>query len=59
MGNTYEQFCAKCGFREDYYSEQKWEEFKQLSMALTKFDNEIMTTLVRSGLGLPNIYIPA
>ncbi|BAZ18497.1 hypothetical protein NIES4071_103820 (plasmid) [Calothrix sp. NIES-4071] len=58
--HTFEQFCDICGFNSNHsYSQQKWEEFRELSKYLAKFDNELLTTLVRSGLKLPITYIPA
>lgn len=57
---TFEQFCDICGFNPNHlYSEQKWEEFKELNKYLAKFDNELLTTIVRNGLKLPTTNIPA
>lgn len=52
--NDYKQFCQTCGFNPDhYYSEEKWREFKELNRLLGRFDNNIMTNIVRMGLKLP------
>lgn len=50
--NDYSQFCEVCGFNRDFYSEQKWQEFKELNKLLSKFDNSTMTRMVRTGLKL-------
>lgn len=51
--NDYRQFCQICGFREDFYSEEKWQELKELNRLLGKFDANTITKIVRSGLKLP------
>ncbi|BDA75872.1 hypothetical protein CAL7716_100380 (plasmid) [Calothrix sp. PCC 7716] len=58
--SNFEQFCKECGFNPDHlYAQEKWEEFKCLNKYLSKFDNELLTQLVRSGLKLPTQSIPA
>lgn len=51
--NDYSQFCQVCGFREDFYSEEKWQEFKELNRLFGRFDNNTMTKIIRTGLKLP------
>lgn len=50
----YFEFCQVCGFNPNhFYSEEKWQEFKELNRLLSKFDNNVITRIVRTGLKMP------
>lgn len=50
----FEKFCETCDFDPRYsYSMEKWQQFKELNQLLSKFDNNVMTKIVRTGLKLP------
>ncbi|KYC34699.1 hypothetical protein WA1_49095 [Scytonema hofmannii PCC 7110] len=54
IGNFYwtanmDKFCEICGFRNDWYGEEKWRQWQELHKALTYFDQETLMKLVQAG----------
>lgn len=45
---NHQQFCEILGFNNDFYSQDKFLEFQELSKALNKFDVKSLTKLVNA-----------
>ena len=47
---NYHEFCALLGWSEDAYSADKYADLRQVARLLGRFDNGVLTTLVKAGL---------
>lgn len=45
---NYSTFCQICGFDEDFYSAEKWQQWQGLHQYLSKFDCQTLTRLANS-----------